>query len=89
MLLIDTGQKARYIFKDDQGNIEAVAEPDKAGGFATGIDIQDACQYHRLVGDDADAKTSQTGKANDDVFREVFLYFVRIRHHQRSGEWHL
>ncbi len=51
MLLGDAGKIAGSVDQRDQGNVEGVAEADKAGGLVRGIDVEDARHHLGLIGD--------------------------------------
>src|SRR5688500_5245276 len=78
MFLPDARQKARDILESNQRNIEAVAKTHESGGFYGGIDVQNTRKKSGLVGNDPDRISSQPGKTNHDVRREMLLYFEEI-----------
>src|SRR5262249_11968280 len=73
VLLVDTGKEPRYVQEGDDRNIESVTHLDKARSFSRGLDVQDARQHLRLVGDDADHLTVQAGQRADDVPRPALV----------------
>ena len=60
--LFGAGQVTGNIHQIDDRDIEGVAEPDKAGGFVAGVDIQTAGFRHRLVGDNTDRPYRSGGR---------------------------
>src|SRR5438105_3590395 len=78
IFLRHAGQKAGDIDEGQERNIEAVAEADEARGLAAGIRIENARQYHRLVGDNAHRSPLHAPKADDDVSGESLLDLEEI-----------
>ena len=71
VLLARAGHEAGHVDEGHQRDVEGVAEADEAGGLAAGVDVEDAGQHLRLVGDDADGLAVEAAEAGDDVLREV------------------
>ena len=72
------GEEAGDVDESDDGDVEAVAEADEAGGFAGGVDVEDAGEGVGVVGDDADAVAAEVGEADDDVARPLGLDFEEL-----------
>ena len=78
MLLIKAGKKAGNVLKDNQRNVETVAEADKTAGLLARVYIKYAGEHHWLVGHDPDRITAETGETNDNVLGIVLLYLIEI-----------
>ena len=78
IFLADAGQKARHIDKGQDRNFKGIAEPDKARGFAAGIDIQTACQHDGLVGHNAHRLAFDADESGDDIGGEILLNLEEI-----------
>ena len=66
------------ILQGDDGNVETIAEADEPGGLDGRVDVEAACQHHRLVGDDAHCLAVQPGESHKDVQGEMFLDLEEI-----------
>ena len=73
VFLVGAWQKSGDILECDNGNVERIAEADKARPFFARIDIQHTGQHGRLVGNNADRMPAQTRKADDDILREPLV----------------
>src|SRR5436853_7360478 len=78
VLLLNSRQKPRHILKRYQRNIEAIAKAHKAGSLYRSIDVEYAGKVCRLIRDDSNRTSSETGEAHDDVPRIVFVHFEEI-----------
>src|SRR4029078_12175456 len=67
MLLIDTGQETRYVDERDQRDVEGIARPDESCGLDGRVDVERSGQHGRLLRDDADTSTGETGAPDHDV----------------------
>jgi hypothetical protein len=70
-LLLGARHEARHVHQGDQGDPEGVAEPHEPGRLARRIDVEDAGQHLRLVGDDAHRLAVHAGEPTDDVLGPV------------------
>ena len=78
VLLRNAREESGHVFEGHDGNIEAVAEAHKARAFQGAVDVQNAGEIRRLVGDDANRTPIQTRKAHDDVQRIVAMDFKEV-----------
>ena len=78
VFLLRAAEEAGHIDKRDQRNVEGVAEADETRRLAGGVDVQDAGQHLRLVGDDSDALAAHVGESHQDVAGEVGMYFKEL-----------
>ena len=69
LLLRGAGQEAGHVDERDDRDVEGVAEADEARGLDRGVDVEDAGERARVVGDDADGMAAEPGEAADDVLR--------------------
>src|SRR5487761_35989 len=72
---LDVGadHEARYVRQEQQRDLERVAQPDEARGLVGRIAEEDAPLLHRLVGEDADRVSVQSGEPREQLFREQLL----------------
>ena len=72
-------------------DVEAVAEADEARGLHRRVDVEDAGEDLRLVGDDADRAAADAGEADDDVRRVLLgdLEEVRVVDHGADDVLHV
>ncbi len=61
-LLLSTGQKAGNVLKGNEWNIEGIAKADKTRAFERSIDIENAGEKRRLIGDNAHRAPVETRK---------------------------
>ena len=73
VFLITARQEPGNIYQIQQGDIEGIAETDKACRFIRGVDIKAACHDFRLVGNDPNSLSVHTGKTGDDICSPVLL----------------
>src|SRR5262249_53916178 len=78
VLLSNTGQKSRHVNKGHQWDVEGIAKAHKAGGFHRRIDVQNARQNCRLLGDNADTSTAKVRETDDDVLGKLRVYLEKI-----------
>jgi len=78
VLLSHAGQIAGRIGEGEQGDIERIADTDKAGSLVRSVDVQDAGQDCWLVRYDADGAAGEPGESCDNVFGIVWLYFEEV-----------
>ena len=76
--LVRSGQETGYVLKDNQGNIEGIAEANKSGSFNGRIDVQDPCQDRGLVRDDPDRPAAESREADDDIRRIESVHLEEI-----------
>ena len=74
VLLVPPRHVARHVDEGDDGDTEGVAEADEAGSLDRGLDVDDAGQVGRLLGDDAHAAPRQASEADDDVGGKVVVH---------------
>ncbi len=67
MFLVDAGKESRNVQERNDRNVKSVTHLDKARSFFAGLDVQDAREALRLVGDDADDLAVEAGQRADDV----------------------
>ena len=85
VLLGDPGQKAGYVHEGDDGQVEAVTEPDEPGGLERGVDVEDARQHRGLVGHDPDRPPPEPGEADHDVVRVAPVHLEEARRRPPPG----
>src|SRR5699024_11419478 len=61
------GQEPGHVDEGEDRDDEGIAEADESGRLLGGVDVEGACQLHRLVGDDSDAGSLDPAEAGDDV----------------------
>ena len=83
VLLLYTGQESRNVHKCDDWNIEAVAEADLLGNLIGHVNVEAACQYSGLVGDNSHHLAGNAGKAYYTVGSIVLMHFKK-----RTGVYH-
>ncbi len=67
VFLVDAGQVAGKIYECYKRDAEGVAEPDEPRRLVGRIDVEDACEHQRLVGDDPHRLAPDPGEAHDQV----------------------
>ena len=75
VFLACAGKEAGDVDERDDGNVERVAEADKAGALAAGVAVKNTGVDAGLVGYHADRLAVEASKADDDVACEVALHF--------------
>jgi len=70
--------EARYVNEGDDGNVEGIAEANKAGSFDRRLDVQTAGKNERLVCYDTNWATFHTTKADDDVLGVIRLNLEEV-----------
>jgi len=69
-LLLGSGQEAGNIGECDDGDVESIAESDKASCFHGGVDVKAAGKHLRLIGNNADRLALDFAEAGDHVARK-------------------
>src|ERR1043166_6645734 len=77
-LLFGSGKKTGNVFKDDQRNIERIAEADKPGPLEGRIDIQHTREHGRLVRDNPDRGAVQPCKPDKNILRVQFEHVEKL-----------
>ncbi len=78
MFLVDTWQESGNILKNDQWDVEAIAEAHETCRLRTSVDIENTGKNHRLVSDNPDRVTSQACVPDHDVLSIAFLDLVKL-----------
>src|SRR5580692_4916882 len=76
--LLRAGQKAGNIFESDQRDIEGVAEADEACTFQRSIDVENAGEERRLIGDNADGAPIEARKPDNNILCKVLMDLEKI-----------
>src|SRR3989475_8045401 len=66
-------KKSRNVDEREEGDVEAVAEPNEPRSFDRGIDVERARLNFRLIPDDADRSPLEASKAHDDILGPFFM----------------
>ncbi len=78
VLLVGSGEESRHILEDEQRDVERVAEADEPRPLPRRIDVQHTGEEHRLIRHDAGGMAVQTDEADDEIPREVLMYFEEV-----------
>ena len=78
VLLVNAREESRNIDKCDEGNVEGIAEPDEAGSFLRGFNVEGASQVGGLVADNPDCVAVHPRKADQHVLGEMFVHFEEL-----------
>src|SRR3989475_2045939 len=73
VLLFLPWKKSRNVDEREEGDVEAVAEPNEPRSFDRGIDVERARLNFRLIPDDADRSPLEASKAHDDILGPFFM----------------
>src|SRR5712692_7393591 len=73
ILLLGTREESGHVNEGEERDVEAIAEPDEAGGLDRRVDIERAREDLRLVPDDANGPAFQAGETDHDVLRPSFV----------------
>lgn len=68
VFLVGAGEEAGHVDELHDRNVERVARTDEARTLLCGLDVEAACELHRLVCDNAHGATLDAGEAHDEVF---------------------
>src|SRR5260370_24941724 len=89
--LLGAGEEAGNILKSNQGNIEGVAEADKARAFHGSVNIKDSREKGRLIADNPNRPAVETRKTHNNIVRVMFVDFeeISIVNHRRNRTLHV
>ena len=74
VLLRRPGEETGHVDEGHERDVEGIAKADEPCRFDRGIDVQDAREDHRLLGDDADRSAVEPRESADDVLRPAFVH---------------
>ena len=69
-----TDQEARAIHKENQRDVERVAQPYESSSLVGRVHVDRAAEEHRLIGDDAGRPAAEAREARDDRARPLRLH---------------
>ena len=78
VLLIGAGEKTRNILEYEQRNVERIAETDEARALAGCVDVENAGQEGRLIGDDANRVPVEPDESDDEIARVLLMNFEKV-----------
>ena len=78
VFLSGTGEESGHVNEADDGNVEGVAEADKACGFARGVAVEYTGKDLGLVGHDAHALAVEACETDDDVAGKLALHLHEL-----------
>src|SRR5689334_2582071 len=78
VLLIDPRQEPGNIHESQDRDVESVTEPDKACGLDGGINVESSGVNLRLIRNDPNRVSVESGEANDDVLGPERLYLEQF-----------
>ena len=78
VLLVNARQETRDVDEADQRDVEAIAGSNESRRLGRCVDIECAGEDSRLLGDDADAASTETGEPDDDVLGPAGLDLEKV-----------
>ena len=76
MFLGYSGQEARDILENDQGDIKGVTQPNESSTLVRRINIKCTCRRFRLVRHNTYSPSTQTRKAHNDILSELSMDLI-------------
>src|SRR2546422_10055551 len=78
VLLIYPRQEPRHIHKGQDRDVESITEPDEAGSLDRGVDVKGSGANFRLVRNDPNRVSVESGESDDDILSPERLYFKQF-----------
>src|SRR5437867_2227162 len=78
VLLIYPRQEPRNIHSGQDGDVESITEPDEACSLGRGVNVKGPGVNFRLVRNDPDRVSVESGKSDDDILSPERLYFEQF-----------